>query len=65
MNIEECCQNVLKMGKETVDGVHFVMTYSYSHVITDIVEGILKKKKRNKEIMKYFHLHNQKCHGNT
>lgn len=56
MNIEECCQNVLKMGKETVDGVRFVMTYSYSHVITDIVEGILKKKKekqRNNEVFSF------------
>lgn len=61
MNIEEYCQNVLKMAKETVNGARFVMTYRYSHVITDIVEGILKKK-RNKEIMKYFHLNNQKCH---
>lgn len=56
MNIEECCQNVLKMEKETVDGVRFVMTYSYSHVITDIVEGILKKKKekqRNNEVFSF------------
>ena len=60
--MEECCQNVLKMAKETVDGVHFVMTYSYNHVITDIAEGILKEKRRNKEIMKYFHLHYQNCH---
>lgn len=37
------------MEKETVDGVRFAMTYSYSHVITDIVEGILKKKRETKK----------------